>query len=214
MHLVSVNVGKARDHLNGQRVERTGIYKMPSADPVYVGTLGLAGDDVVDTENHGGVDQAVYLYGRADYDWWEDQIGRALPGGMFGENLTIAGLACQQFKIGDRLQVGAVLLEVTAPRIPCSTFATKMDDPEWVKKFRQAERPGLYCRVIQTGAVAAGDSVTYTPYTRATVTLVEMYRAWYERKTLDEAAIRALLAAPIDVRSRREFEGLLEKRMA
>lgn len=214
MHLISVNIGKARDHMNGNRVERTGIYKEPSAAPVTIGTLGLTGDDVVDVENHGGVDQAVYVYGRADYDWWEAQTGRTFGGGMFGENLTIAGLGCQAFSIGDRLQVGAVVIEVTSPRIPCSTFATKMGDPEWVKKFRHGERPGMYCRVIQPGDAQAGDPVTYTPYTGATITLVEYYRAYYERKDLDEDTLRALLAAPIDVRGRREFESLLEKRMA
>ncbi len=62
--------------------------------------------------------------------------------GTFGENLTISGLESATFNIGDMLHIGDVTLQVTAPRIPCSTFAARMNDPHWMKKFRQAERPG------------------------------------------------------------------------
>lgn len=213
MQVLSVNVGQARDHMNGKRVETTGIYKEPSSTPVYIGALGLHGDTVVDTENHGGVDQAVYIYGRPDYVWWEGEIGRELPAGIFGDNLTIEGLECQRFAIGDRLRVGAVLLEVTAPRIPCSTLATRLGDPEFVKKFRHAERPGLYCRVIVPGIVAVGDPVIEEPAANRAVPLVEVFRAWYERKTLDAETLRGFLAAPVGERVRQEFEGLLDKHM-
>jgi len=214
MHLISVNLGKERDLKNGKRVERTGIFKEASSEPVYIGKLGLKGDAVVDVDNHGGEDQAVYVYGRPDYDWWEGQIGRELPGGMFGENLTIAGLESQTFSIGDRLRVGEVLLEVTSPRIPCSTLAAKMEDPQFVKKFRFAERPGLYCRVLKTGTVTAGDPVTYLPLTGAGITILESFRFFYAHDDLNEATIRRYLAAPIDIRSRHWFEDELAKRMA
>ena len=71
--------------------------------------------------------------------------------GTFGENLTISELESAKFNIGDMLHIGDVTLQVTAPRIPCSTFAARMGDPHWAKKFRQAERPGLYCRVFEGG---------------------------------------------------------------
>jgi len=213
MHLISVNLGKERDLKNGKRVERTGIFKEASSEPVSIGKLGLKGDAVVDVDNHGGEDQAVYVYGRPDYDWWEGQIGRELPGGMFGENLTIAGLESQTFSIGDRLRVGEVLLEVTSPRIPCSTLAAKMEDPQFVKKFRHAERPGLYCRVIETGDVKAGDPVTVEPLNDALLTVVEEFRAWYEMDTLDTATLRRFLAAPIAIRARQHYEKLLAERV-
>ena len=80
--------------------------------------------------------------------------------GTFGENLTIAGVETAQALIGDRLAIGDVLLEVTSPRIPCVTLAARMGDPGFVKRFRAAERPGFYCRVLQEGFVRAGDAVT------------------------------------------------------
>jgi MOSC domain-containing protein YiiM len=66
--------------------------------------------------------------------------------GAFGENLTIGTLESALFRIGDRLHIGEVILEVTAPRIPCDTFATRMGDPTFIKRFRKAGRPELYCR--------------------------------------------------------------------
>src|SRR5437763_605949 len=124
MRLLSVNV--ARPHrvvLNG-RGRRTAILKRPVTGPVDVGELGLVGDEVGSKKHHGGPDQAVYLYGRDDYAWWERELDEELAPGTFGENLTVEGLHSAELRIGDRLEVGdAVVLEVTAPRIPCATLA-------------------------------------------------------------------------------------------
>ncbi|MFN8418216.1 MAG: MOSC domain-containing protein [Anaerolineae bacterium] len=50
-----------------------------------------------------------------------------------------------------------------------------MGDPQFVKRFKEAERPGVYCRVISEGKVSAGDSVTLKPYPRPqqTITVLE-----------------------------------------
>jgi MOSC domain-containing protein YiiM len=45
---------------------------------------------------------------------------------------------------------------LTAPRIPCGTLALRMGDPGFVKQFRAAERPGLYCRVVRAGDIQVG----------------------------------------------------------
>ncbi len=58
---------------------------------MWVGRLGLAGDEHGDPVNHGGLDQAVYAYAREDLDWWTEQLGRELRNGEFGENITTAG---------------------------------------------------------------------------------------------------------------------------
>lgn len=54
---------------------------------------GLVGDTIVDQVNHGGPDQAVYLFMRDDYAHWEAKLDRPLCGGLFGENLTIDGIS-------------------------------------------------------------------------------------------------------------------------
>ena len=208
MQLVSVNIGKAQavPVKSGQ----TGIYKLPSENPVRVTRGGLLGDTICDTENHGGVDQAVYVYGTPDYAWWSGTLGKELHPGTFGENLTMTELESSTLQIGDRLQVGSVVLEVTAPRIPCVTLGVRMDDPTFVKRFRQAERPGVYCRVIEEGHVKVGDVVTLHAYEGETLSALEMFRDFF-RPQLDEATIRRHLAAPIAVCDRVEKEAALQK---
>src|SRR5690606_35843092 len=109
------------------------------------------------------------------------------------------------FSIGDRLRLDEVVLEVTAPRIPCATLAARMGDPAFVKKFRRAERPGLYCRVIQEGRVRAGETVTLERYAGSPLTALEMFRHFYNGQG-DEARIRRHLAAPIAIRDRDDME--------
>jgi MOSC domain-containing protein YiiM len=205
MRLISINIGKERTQQRKHYIETTGIYKMPVDGPVEIKSLGIEDDAICDKENHGGPDQAIYVYGGADYTWWSRKLGKELVPGIFGDNLTIGELESPLFSIGDYLHIGEVILQVTSPRIPCGTFATRMQDPQWVKKFRAAERPGLYCRVIQEGIVKAGDSVFVEPYAGATISIVESYRFYYEPDKTEEM-IRRHLEAPIDIRGRKDLE--------
>ena len=213
MQLESVNLGQEQILQNKSRVERTGIFKVPADGPVHVTTLGLEGDAILSKKHHGGPDQAVYVYGSIDYAWWSEELKREIAPGTFGDNLTISDLESAQFNIGDTLQVGEVTLQVTAPRIPCETFAARMGDPKWVKRFRHAERPGLYCRVIQAGFVKAGDPVSKGTYGDETISVVEMFRDFYERNK-NEETLRRQLNAPIAIRARRDIEKVLAKLLA
>lgn len=205
MKLISVNIGWERKLERRDRVEKTGIFKFPTKDAVWVTKLGLQGDVIVSKKHHGGPDQAVYIYGETDYEWWSRELGREIPPGTFGENLTVGELESAQFNIGDYLHIKDVILQVTAPRIPCGTFATRMGDPQWVKKYRQAERPGLYCRVIREGFVIAGDTVSIERYADETISIIEMFRDYYDNDK-SEATLHRHLRAPIAIRARRALE--------
>jgi MOSC domain-containing protein YiiM len=147
---------------------RTAIDKRPVPGPVELGPLGLTGDQVCDTENHGGPEQAVYAYADEDADWWAEHLQREIPPGLFGENLRTARVEVSGAEIGERWRVGGadgVLLQVTAPRIPCITFAERMGEPHWIKRFGERGLPGAYLAVLEPGTVRAGDpvAVEYRP---------------------------------------------------
>ncbi len=205
MRILSVNVGQQRTQPKPGGLETTGIYKLPAQAPVLVTSAGLPGDFIGDLNAHGGPDQAVYLYGAPDYAWWSSQLGQELEPGTFGENITLAGFESAGFHIGDRLQIGSLLLEFTAPRTPCSTFARRMADPQFVSKFRAAERPGVYCRVLREGSVTAGDEATLVPYAGTLVTNLEVFRARLVHGP-DSETVRRILEAPLAMRARRDFE--------
>ncbi len=177
--VISLNRGPEADLLIGGRPGRTAIDKRPVDGQVAVGALGLAGDEYADKANHGGVDQAVYAYAREDLDWWTEQLGRELQDGIFGENVTTAGIDISAAPIGQAWRMGTVVVQVTAPRIPCVTFKSWLDEPHWVKRFAAAGRPGAYLRVLTPGIVQAGDDLTVIDTPSEVVTVAESMRGFY-----------------------------------
>ncbi len=210
MYLHSVNIGRTQAMRNAKASGVTGIYKMPAPGSVPITAEGIPNDAICDVEHHGGVDQAIYVYGMPDYAWWSESLQSDLEPGTFGENFTISDLESATLRIGDRLHVGSAILEVTAPRIPCVTLATRMGDPAFVKRFRHAERPGVYCRVIQEGFVQEGDPVTLEPVAGEGVLALELFRDFFAPDD-QEATIRRHLAAPLAIRARRDKEEQLAK---
>jgi MOSC domain-containing protein YiiM len=203
LKLVSVNLGRARGSAHSD-VGITGIDKRPAdglveirdPGPKGIGASGVVGDAVCDLRHHGGTDQAVYAYAREDLDAWEVDLGRALPGGVFGENLTTSGLHVAGALIGERWQVGErCVLQVTSPRIPCRTFAGWLEDQGWVRRFTLRGAPGAYLRVVAPGAVRAGDPIAILRRPEHDVTIGLMFRAL----TIEKALLPRLLAAGDDL---------------
>jgi len=185
MKLLSVNVGRPRVN-PWKGLNATGIDKQPVDGPVAVsapgpkgdGDVGLAGDRVYDVKNHGGTDQAVYAYAREDLDGWEPELGRPLPNGVFGENLTTSGLNVNDALIGERWRIGSdVVLEVSCARIPCATFQGWLERDGWIKRFTQAARPGAYLRVIEPGDIRADDPIEIVHRPEHDVTVAVVFRA-------------------------------------
>lgn len=195
MKILSVNVGKSVpfEHTT-PRV--TGIFKEPQSQPVHIGTYGLENDAICDTAHHGGLDQAVYLYGQPDYDFWSNELGRMIAPGTFGENLTVVNMESADFHIGDRFVIGTLIMEITSPRIPCRTFAARMEDKYFVKKFHDANRPGLYCRVLAEGPVSAGDTMMHIPFEGEKVLATELCFSW-KSPNIDAETRRRFLSTPV-----------------
>jgi MOSC domain-containing protein YiiM len=184
---------------DAKNVGITGINKQPVDHPVAVRApgpkrtglhSGLVGDQIFDIDHHGGDDQAVYAYAREDYDWWEKELGRDLPGGLFGENLTTEGLDVNGAILGETWRIGEELvLQTTFGRIPCATFQWKMREPRWVKRFGAERRPGAYLRVVHPGDVRPGDRVEILDRPAHGVTIGESFHAWLH----DSALLRQYL---------------------
>jgi MOSC domain-containing protein YiiM len=196
----SVNLGRPRPNPH-KEVGWTGIGKQPTDGPVEVRApgpkstglgSGLVGDFIGDGKHHGGDDQAVYAFQREDLDEWERRLGRELPNGFFGENLTTIGLDINNARIGERWRIGdEVVLHVTAPRIPCATFRGWMGEKGWAKIFTAAGRPGAYLKVITPGAIRAGDPIEVIDRPDHDVTVSLLFKA----TTTERELLPQLLAA-------------------
>ncbi|HEX5384603.1 MAG TPA: MOSC domain-containing protein [Propionibacteriaceae bacterium] len=196
----SVNLGRPRPNPH-KEVGWTGIGKQPTDGPVEVRApgpkstgqgSGLVGDFIGDGKHHGGDDQAVYAFQREDLDEWERRLRRDLPNGFFGENLTTIGLDINNARIGERWRIGdEVVLQVTAPRIPCATFRGWMGEKGWAKIFTAAGRPGAYLKVITPGAIRAGDPIEVISRPDHDVTVTLLFKA----TTTERELLPRLLAA-------------------
>lgn len=210
MKLLSVNLGRATavpytDNPEGV----TGIDKRPVQEPVRVaapgpkgiGGSGLAGDAVCKKQHHGGDDQAVYVMAREDLDDWEAELGRTLPNGAFGENLTTEGLDVSGALIGERWRIGSeVVLEISSGRIPCGTFQGHMGEKQWVKRFTRKGAPGAYLRVIEPGEIRAGDPVEIVHRPDHDVTVALAFRAMTTGRELQPRLLAAGEALHPEVR--------------
>ncbi|MEU6216835.1 MOSC domain-containing protein [Streptomyces sp. NPDC047022] len=216
MRILSLNLGRPVSvEYTDQQGGVTGIDKRPVDGPVRVtapgpkgtGESGLAGDAVCDLRHHGGDDQAVYAFAREDLDGWERELGRTLPNGSFGENLTTEGIDVSGARIGERWRIGSeVVLEVTSGRIPCRTFQGHLGERGWVKRFTHKGAPGAYLRVITPGEIRAGDPVSIVHRPDHDITVALQFRA----STTERHLLPGLLAAgdalhPESVTEAREY---------
>lgn len=171
MHLESVNIGKLRTHSWRDGTE-SGLHKAPVHGLIDVSSTGLKGDEQADVKNHGGEDKAVFVIPAENYEKFKiDQ-----PFGFLGENLTISGLDEHSVCLGDRLQIGGVLLEVSQPRSPCwklgehaKTQPAWQTAGEFLKEYSESGCVGFYCRVLEEGLLHAGDQVKRFADTQSSV---------------------------------------------
>jgi MOSC domain-containing protein YiiM len=185
MKIVSVNAGMPREVVWKGMTVGTGIFKEPVAGLVMISKLNLAGDKQADLTVHGGSEKAVYAYPAEHYEYWRQELPDvSFPWGKFGENLTTEGLQEDALCIGDRLRIGAAILMVTQPRMPCYKLALRFERDDMIKRFLTSGRSGFYFSVIEPGEVSAGSKVEVLSRDPNRVTVADIGRL-YRGQTRD-----------------------------
>lgn len=213
MNIVSVNVSLRREvELAGRRVV-TGLFKEPVEGAVAVGALNLDGDEQADLSVHGGPDKAVYAFSTASYRHWRDRLGRgALPWGSFGENLTLEGADDREICVGDVLQAGTAVLQVTQPRAPCWKLRGRLDaGAGFIREFLAGGHTGFYLRVLEPGRVAAGDEVGIVTPDPGRLSVAALCRLRHADKNDLGSCRKALEVAALPADWRRVLEARLER---
>lgn len=182
----------------------TGIDKRPqpfidvaAPGPNYGDGSGVAGDTVGDTKHHGGAQKAVYAYEREELDHWQGVLGRDLPDGTFGENLTTTGIDLGAILINQRIGVGGAVLEVSIVRQPCRTFAAWLGERGWMKRFTERGQCGAYLRVIEPGRIAPGDEIVLMGRPEHDVDIATAFRAAMGDKTAAARVVEAQCLPPM-----------------
>lgn len=191
--VLSLNVGGPRTVVWDRHAVVTSIWKEPVTGRRSVSTTNVDGDRQSDLSVHGGPDKAVYVYAAEDLDWWEAELGDAVPPGTFGENLTVTtSWPLAGSLIGDRWEIGSAVFEVSQPRFPCYKLGIRLGDMGFVRRFAHARRLGLYLRVLRPGEVGAGDTIRLVDRPSHRVSIDLIGRAFL----VDRSLAGELLGAP------------------
>ena len=138
MKVISTNTGPKKEVMFRGKPVKTGIYKSPIEEGIFLESEDVKGDQVVDRRFHGGIDKACYLYSFDFYNFWKERYPDLdWQYGMFGENLTVSGLNEKELHIGNQYQVGDAIVEISQPRQPCFKLGIRMGSPKIIREFVQ-----------------------------------------------------------------------------
>ena len=212
MRLLSISVGQPQKVRHQGKDVLTAIYKSPVAGPVLVRTTGIDGDRQANPEVHGGPDKTVLSFAIENYPFYQERFGLGdLPHGFFGENLTTSGITETGARIGDRYRAGDALLEVTMPRSPCFKFGLRLGASEAQRACLESGCTGIYFRVLEPGAIAAGDHLILIRSDPDAPSVHEIHRLRFFDKR-DAPSMRRALGMPALAQVvRAEFETRLSE---
>ncbi len=211
MKISSTNIAKPTTIIwNGKEIT-TGIYKTPIKQPIYLGKEDVKGDEVSDRNVHGGEFKACYLFSEDNYDYWK----RLYPSldwnyGMFGENLTVAGLDETTLTIGNIYKVGNALVQITQPREPCFKFAYKFGNKEVLKQFIDHGRPGTYVRVLKEGDVKTGDTFQLVEQALNSVSIYDFFKLLFAKEKDKKLIERILQNEALPLKKRLKLKAYLD----
>ncbi len=196
MKLHSVNVSLPRQVTHRGRTYLTSIFKQPAVGRVMARRTNLDGDGQGNLVFHGGPHMAVYVYSLDHYIHWAGELGAGeLALGYFGENLTVEGMMEDEVRIGDSFRIGDALFQVSEPRTPCHKLAMRTGRANFPRAFLASLRVGFYFRVLEEGAVGAGDEIEKVESNPASMTVAEVTRLWVAGKD-DRAGMERALELP------------------
>lgn len=209
--VVSVNVGLPKEIRVRTESVLTGIFKKPVSGPVRVRSVNLDGDRQADLKVHGGPDKAVYFYPSEHYAFWRRELGRELTEwGAFGENLTIEGILEHAIGIGDHLEIGTAVFQVTQPRLPCFKLAAKFERDDIIETFLNSRRTGFYTRVLREGEIQSGQAITITNRDPKQLTIREMIDLYLDKQPERASLERVLSVEALSASWRKHFGELLQ----
>lgn len=158
---------------------------------------GAAGDACADARHHGGPEKALHAYPFEHYTAWHalwPREGLWRPG-AFGENLSTQGLDETSQCIGDVMRIGSALVQVSQGRLPCWKLNIAFGQPDMARRVQDSGRMGWYLRVLQSGAIEAGDAIELLARPHPAWSLVRVQRCLFQRAHSD-AELAALAELP------------------
>ncbi|MBJ6366842.1 MOSC domain-containing protein [Snuella sedimenti] len=194
MNITSTNIATPQTFVWQGKEVTSGIFKTPVNTPIFLGKESVNNDFVSDTKVHGGYYKACYLFSADHYPYWKALYPNLnWDWGMFGENLTVAGLDETKIHVGDIYKMGSALVQVSQPREPCFKLGAKFGSQEILKQFIAHKRPGTYISILKEGSVSIGDSITLVERMEKSLSVAELFHLFFS-KTKDDTLIEIAMS--------------------
>jgi MOSC domain-containing protein YiiM/ferredoxin-NADP reductase len=175
--LAQVRTGKIKPTFATR--EPSAYFKQTRLGSVSVSRLGCEGDEHA-FEFHGGPEKALLQYSTLHYPRWKTELPQSeglFEVGGFGENLVATYANERNMCIGDVVQIGRVIAQVTGPRQPCYKLNHKFHVRDMSKRSQDLFRTGWFYRVLKEGEIQAGDQMVLMerPNPQWTVARIQFY---------------------------------------
>lgn len=134
----------------------TGMLKKPVEEQIWLSKTGLAGDQVADKKNHGGLEKSIFAYPIQHYKYWRETEGiEQIDIGAMGENLSVLEMDEHSVCIGDIYTFGDAVIQVSQPREPCWKPGELLGVHDLSAQIKKTGRSGWYFRVLTEGNVVS-----------------------------------------------------------
>jgi MOSC domain-containing protein YiiM len=135
------------------------------------------------------------VYSLDHYAYWEETLGINMPHAAFGENLSVKDLKEDNVCIGDVFQLGTATVQVSQPRQPCKTLATRFGRKDLIKLVVDSGYTGFYFKVLKEGIVQSGSPLRLTKRDSHAISIAfANYIFHHDRK--NRKGIEKILAVP------------------
>ena len=210
MEIVSLNTGKKKNYNFDNKIVETAIIKTPVSCDIFLGKLGLSGDEQANLIYHGGPDKAVCFYPFEHYKYFEKDIKEFSPGD-FGENLSVLDMLETSVCIGDIFQIGEAVLQISQPRQPCFKLNLVHGTSKIPSLMQNTGFTGYYARVLQEGNINKNNKITLLEKHPEQISIDFLNNIYYNHTGSKEVMEKILKIKEIFDEVRNVLEKLLEK---
>jgi len=210
MKIISTNLAEPVTFMWNGEMHTTGIYKKPTATPLFLTKDDVFNDEVSDRVHHGGYYKACYIFSAEQYPYWMELYpDLEWSWGMFGENLTVSGFDESAVFLGDIYRIGSALVQVSQYREPCYKLGHKFGTQKMLKQFIQHGFGGTYLSLLEEGEVSVGDEFKLVQRPDEGISVADLFRLVHAKVKDQELLKIATSSSSIALKKRRALQKYL-----
>lgn len=195
--VLELKVGKVETSIlkdNKREVLISAIKKKPIAR-AYLTKVGFSEDEQGDPLHHGGENKALFLFSALTYEKINSyfQSSFDMSGvASFGENLVLSEICEIDVCVGDILEIGEAIVQITQPRQPCWKLSASTKEKNMTKVSFLNGFTGWYAKVLREGYISKDDEVILQKRSHENLTIAKLNELIVDPMSDEDATKEAL----------------------